>query len=91
MNFRFPTFLLLASSTFAVAAAPYSAPEVVAKTGAVRTGTLSLPALNPRDNYSLLYSVDAPGALAADARIAVTLEEGATVLAHKTLHAGDPD
>lgn len=91
MNFHFPTFIFLACSTVSLAAGPYSPPQVIAKTGVIRTGAVSLPALSPSSNYSLLYAVEAPGALNPDARVQVTLSTGASVLAHKTLHAGDPD
>ncbi|MEO7142122.1 MAG: HEAT repeat domain-containing protein [Bryobacteraceae bacterium] len=92
MNFRIATLLLLGSSLFVFARTPrYSVPEVVSKAGVIRTGTVSLPSLSPRENYSLLYTVKAPGALPPDARIQVALSDGGTVLASKTLHAGDAD
>jgi hypothetical protein len=66
-------------------------PVLVSRTGAVRSEVIPLMALDPEHQYSLLYSIDSPGKLALDTRIAVELRQGEAVLASKTLHAGDAD
>jgi len=63
---------------------------VTSKTGAVRSETIPLPVLSA-GSYSLLYAVSPLRELGPAARVEVELRQGATVLASKTLHAGDAD
>jgi len=85
--------ILTTAALLAAADTPhaYSLPEILAKAGPVRTETLRVPALNPAKTYSVLFSINSPAVLSPDTRIEVTLADGATVLASKTLHLGDPD
>ncbi len=70
----------------------YSVPEVLSKSGAVPANqSIRLLALNPGKTYSLLFSIDSPAQLQPESRIEVTLSDGTTALATKTLHLGDPD
>ena len=66
-------------------------PVVVAKSGPVQTEAILVRGLSPSQQYSLLYSISPLRALRPDARVEIELRQGATVLASKTLHAGDPD
>jgi hypothetical protein len=50
-----------------------------------------LPALEPDNQYSLLYSLTSQTGLGPDARLQVEVRQGNAVLASKTLHAGDAD
>ncbi len=69
----------------------YSVDAVVAKSGVIRTGNIPLPQMTPGRGYTLLFSIVSPAALGPDARLELTLADGAHILAAKTLHAGDPD
>jgi hypothetical protein len=85
--------ILTTAALLAAAGTPhaYSLPEILSKSGPVRTERVRVPALNPAKTYSLLFSISSPAALSPDTRIEVTLADGAIVLASKTLHLGDPD
>jgi Squalene-hopene cyclase C-terminal domain len=75
---------------FALAAVASAAELVVvtAKTGAVQSETVTLPNLGPQSQYSFLYSLSSLNELSP---VEVEVRQGDAVLAHKTLHAGDPD
>lgn len=66
-------------------------PVVESRRGEVRTESIALRDLDTRHQYSLLYSVERLRDLGPDARVRVEVVQNGTVLAHKTLHAGDPD
>jgi hypothetical protein len=68
-----------------------SLPVILSRTGSVRTETVTLKALDPEHQYSLLYSVGPLRNLGANAKIVVEVRQGQAVLASKTLHAGDAD
>lgn len=81
---------------FLLAALPWignaaSLTTLVTKSGAVQTESVALPTLTPEASYSVLYSVAPLKGLGPAARIDVEIRQGATVLASKTLHAGDAD
>ena len=82
---------LLALGAFAADESQYSVPQVLAKTTEVRTERFRLPALRAAKTYSLLYSIDSAAHLSPESRVEITVADGANVLAHKTLHLGDPD
>lgn len=75
---------------FALAAVANAAELSVltAKTGAVRSETVTLPNLGPQHQYSLLYSLSSPHELST---VEIEVRQGDAVLARKTLHKGDPD
>src|SRR5579864_1213417 len=81
---------LLACFVSYAAAAP-TLPAVLSRAGPVRSESVALRNLDTAHQYSLLYSVREVGAINPDAKIAVELRQGATILVSKTLHAGDPD
>lgn len=83
---RIATFVLLT-----ITAGAASLPSVLSKTGAVRSESIPLERLSPANQYSLLYSISPLSSLDSDARVQVEVRQGKTVLASKTLHAGDPD
>jgi HEAT repeats len=91
MLFRIQIFT--AAAVLAMAETPhgYSLPQILSKSGPVRTESLKVSALNPGKTYSLLFSINSPAELQPDSRIEVTLRDGAVVLVTKTLHLGDPD
>jgi hypothetical protein len=64
---------------------------LLTRSGAVQSETVALPNLSPASSYSLLYSIAALRGLGPAARVELVLRQGATVLASKTLHAGDAD
>lgn len=77
-----------------VCSVPLSAavlPALVSRTGNVSTENIALKALDPAHQYSLLYSIGSLRQLRAESRVALELRQGQTILAAKTLHAGDPD
>src|ERR1700735_5703683 len=80
--------MLTAAALLAGAETPhaYSLPEIVSKSGLLRTEALRVPALNPAKTYSILFSINSPAALSPDSRIEVTLADGGAVIASKTLH-----
>ncbi len=61
------------------------------KTGPVKSETIDLRSLSPRNQYSFLFSLKSLRALTRESRIEVEVRQGAAVLTSKTLHAGDPD
>ncbi len=85
--------LLTAAAVLVAAQTPhgYSLPQILSKSGPVRTESLQVPALNPGKTFSLLFSINSPAELQPDSRIEVTLRDGAVLLVSKTLHLGDPD
>ncbi len=85
-----PLIFFVALAAFA-AAAPFSVPQILAKSGPLRSEFIPLPALHPGKTYSLLFSIDSAAPLQAESRIAVKLSDGSNVLAEKELHLGDPD
>jgi hypothetical protein len=66
-------------------------PVVVSRSGPLKTQTLEIRALDAEHSYSLLFSVRSPRAFDADARLTLRLTQGASAIASKTLHLGDPD
>jgi hypothetical protein len=77
-----------------VCLAPVSAvslPIVLSRTGSVRTETVTLKALDPEHQYSVLYSIGPLRNLGPDARVIVEVRQGQSILAAKTLHSGDAD
>ena len=66
-------------------------PVVLAKKGSVQQETITIRALDPTKQYSLLYSLSPLRALTPGSRVEIELRQGARGLASKTLHAGDPD
>ena len=77
----------------AASAAALAAPlaTLISKTGPVRSGAIALPDLNPASQYSLLFSVTRLRDLGPAARLDLELRQGGSLLASKTLQAGDPD
>src|SRR5260370_5644534 len=74
--------------------APVSAaqlPIVLSRTGHVRTETVTLKALDPEHQYSVLYSIGPLRNLSPDAGVIVEVRQGQSTLASKTLHSGDAD
>jgi squalene-hopene cyclase-like protein len=65
--------------------------QLVARTGTVRSETVTLPDLRPQNQYSVLYSLRSLRDLTAETRVEIEVRQGDAVLASKTLHAGDPD
>lgn len=68
-----------------------SLPVALSRTGSVRAETVTLKALDPEHQYSLLYSISPLRSLGPDARIVVAVRQGQAILASKTLHSGDAD
>src|SRR5216684_3900245 len=68
-----------------------SLPVVLSRAGSVRTETVTLKALDPEHQYSVLYSIGPLRNLSPDARVIVEVRQGQSTLASKTLHSGDPD
>src|SRR6202023_3173907 len=68
-----------------------SLPVILSRTGSVRTETVTLKALDPEHQYSLLYSIGPLRNLGANAKIVVEVRQGQAVLVSKTLHSGDAD
>src|SRR5215831_20242149 len=64
---------------------------MVRRSGPVADLSVSLVALNPDSQYSVLYSLTSLTGLGPDARVEVEVRQGNAVLASKTLHAGDAD
>lgn len=86
--------LLLSSATdmaFQNATGTGSLTTMVRRSGPVADLSVPLVALDPNSQYSLLYSLTSLTGLGRDARVAVEVRQGNTVLASKTLHAGDAD
>ena len=90
-NVCFTVLVLLCSSTSPAWAPQTALSEVISQTGQIRSKSVRLPTLRAPATYSLLFSVKAPDVLTPDVRILLTLRDGASVLATKVLHAGDPD
>ena len=86
---------LLAAGALSVAGGPqpYSVREILSKSGALaaKTQTIRTPELSPGKIYSLMFSIDSPASLQPESRVEVTISDGQTRLATKTLHLGDPD
>lgn len=61
------------------------------KTGAVKSETIELKSLNPRNQYGFLYSLKSLRELTGESQVEVEVRQGSALLASKTLHAGDPD
>ncbi len=76
---------------FPVALHALSLPVVLSKRGPVRSETISIRALDPTQQYSILYSLSPLRALSPDARVRIEFRQGDRILASKILHAGDPD
>ena len=87
----FRSFLLLSGVLSGCLAAGYSLPAVYSTTGAVRSQVVRLDKLAAGESYSLLFSVNSPEGLGADARLSVSLVEDSRVILEKTLQAGDAD
>ncbi len=68
-----------------------SLPVVLSQTGNVRSEIVTLKALDPAHQYSVLYSISPLRNLSPNARVVVEVRQGQTVLSSTTLHAGDPD
>ena len=68
-----------------------SLPVVQTRSGPVATGTIPLNDLDTGHQYSLLYSLSTLRGLRPDSRVTVEVRQGDSVLASKTLHAGDAD
>jgi hypothetical protein len=68
-----------------------SLPVVLSRTGSVRSETVTLKALDPEHQYSVLYSISPLRNLGLDARVVVEVRQGQANLASKTLHSGDAD
>jgi hypothetical protein len=84
--------VLLTASTASAAPEPIvSVPQILVRSGLLRSQLIRLPALNPSRTYTLLFSSDSAATLGPESRIEITLGDGGTVLAAKTLHLGDPD
>ncbi len=66
-------------------------PTVLTRSGTVQTGSIPLPRLDNKHQYSLLYSLNALKDLGASARVSVEVRQGDRAIASKTLQAGDPD
>lgn len=81
---RFPVLFLIA-----LVAVAQQLPVTVSRRGEVQP--LQIPLPSGAGQYSLLYSLDSLSGLRPDARVAVTVKEGGTILASKILHAGDGD
>jgi hypothetical protein len=75
----------------AVAANAAEISVLMEKTGAVRSETITLPNLGPRNQYSFLYSFSSLRELNPLEEAAMEIRQGDAILAHKTLHVGDPD
>jgi len=89
---KYCSLLILMSGAVGIAqTSNFSLPAVYSSTGAIRSQVMKLEKLAPTTSYSLLFSVDSPAALGPDARVAVSIVEGGSVLLGKTLHAGDAD
>src|SRR6185436_8834914 len=73
------------------AAGTASLNTMVRRRGPVAALRVPLAALEPDSQYSLLYSLTSLTGLGPDARVDVEVRQGNTVLASKTLHAGDAD
>ena len=69
----------------------FGVPPVLEKTGAVETERIPLTALSPSKTYTLLFSLESAAKLQPESRVEITLAQGSAVVAHKTLHLGDPD
>ena len=65
--------------------------SLVRKSGPLQAETIELRGLDPAHQYSFLYSLTSLSGLTAGARVELELRQGRTLLASKTLHAGDPD
>ena len=68
-----------------------SVPVVQTRSGPVATGTIPLNDLDTGHQYSLLYSLSTLRGLRPDSRVTVEVRQRDSVLASKTLHAGDAD
>src|SRR5262245_9727393 len=86
--------LLLSSATDTAsqnATGTASLNTMVRRTGPVADLSVPLVALDPDSQYSALYSLTSLTGLGPDTRVEVEVRQGNTVLASKTLHAGDAD
>src|SRR5437773_6356749 len=68
-----------------------SLPVVLSRNGSVRTETVTLKALDPAHQYSILYSISPLRNLGPEVRVVVDVRQGQAILASKTLHSGDAD
>ena len=82
---------ILASLVSVTTAGAVSLPKVESRSGRVETMTVPLNGLDAQHQYSLLYSLSSLRGLSPEARVTVEIVEGDSVLAAKTLHAGDAD
>ena len=69
----------------------FDLPVVEERKGAIRSETVTLQNLRADAQYSLLYAVHALADFGEDASVALQISQGSTLLAAKTLHAGDAD
>ena len=86
MSYRTAVLLALPLCCMAV-----TLPVVQTRSGPVATGTIPLNNLDTGHQYSLLYSLSTLRGLRPDSRVTVEVRQGDSVLATKTLHAGDAD
>ncbi|HCC58811.1 MAG TPA: hypothetical protein DEQ47_16445 [Solibacterales bacterium] len=63
-------------------------PVILTRSAAVRSGAIPLKGLDQKHQYSLLYSLTAPPSTGT---VAIEIRQGQTLIAAKTLHAGDAD
>ena len=84
-------FILISGAVCRAQVPSFSLPAVYSTSGEIRSHVTRLEKLAPANSYSLLFSVNSPGDLGPDARVAVSVVEGERVLISKTLHAGDAD
>src|SRR4051812_33192674 len=66
-------------------------PQVLSRSGPLRTETIPLRSLDREHQYSLLYSISPLRQLGPDAQVSVDIRQADRTLVQKTLHAGDPD
>lgn len=86
MYLRFASLLLWSTIVSAI-----SLPQVMHHSGSIRAETIELKYLDPRHQYSLLYSLSALRNLGPDARVDIRIVQNGITIAGKVLHAGDPD
>ncbi len=82
---------LLGLFFFSLGAFAQNLPVILATKGPVRTMSAPLTGVAPGNQYSLLYSLDSLADLKPETRVTVSVQQGATTLLSKTLHAGDAD
>src|SRR5262245_45610670 len=84
-------WVVILGCLFSLTAAASPIAPLMRLAGAVRPGSIDMPSLSPSHQYSLLYSLSPLHELGPKARVMLEVRQGETVLASKTLHAGDPD